>query len=164
MACAQCGAVPVVAVFYNDRAYCSFRCCHNAGDRSACGPSCGCTAYARKRRALRRHREQLRFMRNFIEEEGMGEELDAALDYADVPNFWLGQHPELDEDSDEPDPVRLLLDEEKARAQMLQAVQGALESQAIRRDLERARMQLEDERSRQAERSKQEEENIKRKR
>jgi hypothetical protein len=158
--------MPVVAVFYNDRAYCSFRCCHDAGDRSACGPSCGCTAYARKRRALRRHREQLRAMRDFIEQEGMGEEMDAMLDELDAPNYWLGRHPEFDEDSDEPDPVRLLIEEEKAREQMLEAVRGALESQTMRRDLERARMQLEDERSRQqeAERSRQDQENIKRKR
>ncbi len=152
MACQQCnGALPVVSFMWNDRAYCSTRCCHDAGDRSACRAGCGCTAYARKRRALRRHREQMRLMNRLIIDEGLGDELDFMLDVADAPNFWLGMHPELDEDSDQPDPERLLIDEEKARAQMLQAVQGALECQAIRRDLERARMELEDERSRRRE-------------
>jgi hypothetical protein len=93
----------------------------------------------------------MRIMNNLILEEGLGEELDIMLDELDAPNFWLGRHPELDEDSDQPDPERLLIDEDKARAQMLQAVQGALECQAIRRDLERARMELEDERSRRRE-------------
>ncbi len=95
----------------------------------------------------------MRVMNNLIVDEGLGEELDFLLEEEDAPNYWLGWHPELDEDSDQPDPERLLLDEDKARTQMLQAVQGALECQAIRRDLERARMELEDERSRRREES-----------
>ncbi len=152
MACHQCnGVLPAQPFGWNGHTFCSTRCCHDAGDRTACRSGCGCTAYARKRRALRRHRVQMRVMNNLILEEGLGEELDFLLDEQDAPNYWLGRHPELDEDSDQPDPERLLLDEDKARAQMLQAVQGALECQAIRRDLERARMELEDERSRRRE-------------
>jgi hypothetical protein len=93
----------------------------------------------------------MRVMNALIVDEGLAEELDFLLDEEGAPNFWLGRHPELDEESDKDDPERMLMDEHEARMQMLQAVQGALECQAIRRDLERARMQLEDERSKRQE-------------
>ena len=50
----------------------------------------------------------------------------------------------MGEGSDKEDPERMLLDERGARLQLLQAVQGALECQSMRRDLDRARMALED--------------------
>jgi hypothetical protein len=93
----------------------------------------------------------MRLMERLIVDEGLGEELDFLLDEENAPNFFLGMHDELDEGSDKEDPERALLDEREARLQMLQAVQGALECLAIRRDLERARMQLEDERARRQE-------------
>jgi hypothetical protein len=93
----------------------------------------------------------MRLMNRLIVDEGLAEELDQLLDEEGAPNFWLGMHDELDEGSDKEDPERALQDEREARMQMLQAVQGALECQAIRRDLERARMQLEDERARRQE-------------
>jgi hypothetical protein len=93
----------------------------------------------------------MRLMERLIVDEGLGEELEQLLEEEGAPNFWLGMDDEMDEGSDKEDPERALRDERGARMQMLQAVQGALECQAMRRDLERARMQLEDERARRQE-------------
>jgi hypothetical protein len=146
MACAQCAApLPAQPYLVYGRRYCNTRCAHEAGDRSVCRPGCGCTAYARKRRRLREHRQQMRVMDDVIAEAGLGDLLERRLiDETGNTSFWLGHSSDLDEGSDKEDPERLLLDERGARQQLLQAVQGALECQSMRRDLDRARMALED--------------------
>jgi hypothetical protein len=154
MACTQCGGpLPAQPRGWLGQPYCSTRCTHDAGDRTACRRGCGCTGYARKRRALRKHREQMRVMERLIMDEGLDEELGQRLAEADAPNFWLSTDDEMDEGSDAEDPERALLEEQRDRRNMLQAVRGALECQTLRRDLERARMQLEDECARTDERA-----------
>jgi hypothetical protein len=126
--------------------YCNTRCAHDAGDRTLCREGCGCTAYARKRRLLRKHRAAMRVMRDLIEEARMGDVLEERLAEEDAPNFWLDYDTDMDESSGAEDPEAQLRQELADRQQLVQAVQGALEAQALRRDLERARMQLEDKR------------------
>jgi hypothetical protein len=146
MACAQCqGPLPAQPYLVDGRLYCNTRCAHDAGDRTVCRAGCGCTGYARKRRRLREHRQQMRVMSDLIEEAQLGDVLEQRLiDETGNAGFWLGESSDLDEGSDKEDPERQLLDERGARQQMVLAVQGALECQAMRRDLDRARMALED--------------------
>jgi hypothetical protein len=141
MACAQCQApLPAQPYLVDGRLYCNTRCAHAAGDRTVCRDGCGCTAYARKRRRLREHRAQMRVMDDLIAEAGLERELEERLiEETGNTGFWMGQDSELDEGSDREDPERQLLDERGARLQLLQAVQGALECQTLRRDLDRAR-------------------------
>jgi hypothetical protein len=126
--------------------YCNTRCAHDAGDRSVCREGCGCTAYARKRRLLREHRAAMRVMRDLIEEARMADVLEERLAEEDAPDLWLDYDTDMDEDSGAEDPEAQLRQELADRQQLVQAVQGALEAQTLRRELERARMQLEDKR------------------
>jgi hypothetical protein len=146
MACAQCAApLPSRPYLVDGHRYCNTRCAHEAGDRTLCHDGCGCTAYARKRRRLREHRQQMRVMNDIIDEAQLADVLEERLiEETGNTGFWLDYDTDLDEGSDKEDPERLLLDERGARLQMLQAVQGALECQSMRRDLDRARMALED--------------------
>ena len=61
--------------------------------------------------------------------------------------FWLGTDSEMDEESDVSDPEQELRAAAADQSAMVQAVQGALECRGVLRDMERARMQLEDVRS-----------------
>jgi len=117
------------------------------------------TAYAFKRRMLRAHREEMRIMTDILIEHNLDEVLEARVVY-ETGEYGqrLGEHPQMDEDSDEPDPivalrreVRGLRDEATDRQAFIAAAQSAVSGQqnaevfdTMRRDLERARMTLED--------------------
>ena len=104
----------------------------------------------------------MRVMDDVIHENGLGEELeDRLVEETGNTNFWLASDSEnLDEPSDAEDPeeqLRATVDGLRAEAAdqraMVQAVQGALECRGVLLDLERARMELEDLRSRQQSRN-----------
>ena len=145
--------------FWQGRWYCINRCRHDAGDRSAClGWDCRCTRYAKKRRMLRTHRQQMRIMEQLIDDSDLTNELEEELIHeTGNTGFWLGLdngQDGLDEDSDQEDPeaqamqqVRALRQESSDRQSFLGAVQGALDHRALVSELERARMQLEDHRA-----------------
>ena len=138
--CSQCGAeLPLQAelrFFLDDRRMCNFKCMHAAGCRSHCGPGCGCTAYAIKRRMLREHRVLMRCMDALIVEHGLEAELDALWESNRDPRpgrgCGLDYDSELDELSDAEDPEQQLRAELADRSAMVQAVQGALECRQIR--------------------------------
>ena len=93
--CAHCRQLKPAggdSVAWQGRWYCSFVCSHDAGDRTNCGRrDCGCTGYARKRRLLREHRIAMRVMEEFLEEEGLDEELnDRMLFYTGDVSIFLG--------------------------------------------------------------------------
>ena len=163
LVCGHCNVLRATqGLWWQDRWFCGAVCSHAAGDRTSChGWSCGCTAYAKKRRWLRAHREELRIARDLIAERGLEAELENRL-IRETGNtaFWLGSDDELDEPSDADDPeeklraaVEGLRAEASDQRSMVQAVQGALECRCVQLDLERARMQLEDARSRARSRS-----------
>jgi len=142
--------------FWRDVWYCSRVCAHAAGDRTAClGWECGCTHYAKKRRLLRNHRENMRIMDDVIVDNGLEQELEHRLiEETGNTNFFLGLDEGLDEPSDAEDPeqklratVDSLRTEAADQSALVHAVQGALVCRAIATDLERARMRLEDHRS-----------------
>ena len=99
----------------------------------------------------------MRIMDDVILENGLGEELETRLvEETGNTNFFLGLDADLDEQSVAEDPEQQLratvggLRAEAAdQRSMVQAVQGALECRGVLLDLERARMELEDLRSRQ---------------
>ena len=136
LVCGQCRA-PFAAngLWWQERWFCCAVCSHAAGDRTACHKrSCGCTAYAKKRRWLRAHRDELRIARDLLAERGLDAELETRL-IAETGNtgFWLGFDDELDEPSDVEDPEAALRDEVAGlraeasdRTSMVQAVEGAL--------------------------------------
>ena len=148
--CSQCGVqlpAPPAGQFslrYLGRLLCSRECGHAAGDRSACLEwDCGCTRYAKKRRWLRAHREQMRIMDELIATYDLDEQLDTS--------FYLGSDSELDEQSDAEDPERHLRAEATDQRALVQAVQGALECRSVLQDVERAGMELADAASRRVE-------------
>ena len=112
---------------------------------------CGCTRYAKKRRALREHRIEMRIMTDVIHEHDLDEALEDRMTEETGNNGkWLGEC-SMDEDSDEEDPeatahltVHALRQESADMLNVVQAVRGALECRTVLTDLERARMQLED--------------------
>ena len=99
----------------------------------------------------------MRVMEDLIEQHGLSEELnDAMVEQTGNTTFWLGNDSFLDEPSDAEDPEQTLLaanaslrSEAADHSAMVQAVQGALECNQLQRELEHARMALEDMRSRQ---------------
>ena len=133
--CSQCGAaLPLEAplrYFYDDKRMCNLKCMHDAGSRAHCGPGCGCTAYAFKRRMLREHRQLMRCMQVIVSKNRLNEELaELWQDYCPVRcsrNICLASDPELDELSDAEDPEQQLRAELADRSAMIEAVQGALE-------------------------------------
>ena len=140
LVCGQCHAPRAAqGLWWQDRWFCGAVCSHAAGDRTAChGRSCGCTAYAKKRRWLRAHREELRIARDLIADHGLEAELENRL-IRETGNtgFWLGSDDELDEPSDADDPeetlrveVAGLRAEASDRTSMVQAVEGALRCRA----------------------------------
>ena len=129
--CSQCGnELPELAPFWNNKAFCTWKCAHAAGCRAKCGPGCGCTAYAKKRRRLREHRLLMRMMHMIIGDNGLQGELNAMV--ARFQNVFsqsipFCSDPELDELSDAEDPEQQLRAELADRSAMIEAVQGALE-------------------------------------
>jgi len=132
--------------FWRDQWMCSKECIHASGDRRICyGWDCGCTRYSKKRRLLREHRVQMRVMESLIAEEGLGERLeDIMVEETGESQFHLGTDSEMDEDSDQEDPEAALRDENKDKQAFLEAGRCILEAHAVKLDLERARMRLED--------------------
>ena len=140
-ACSQCGAdLPLEAplrYFLNNKRMCNSKCMHDAGWRGDCGPGCGCTGYAFKRRMLREHRELMRCMATIIHENCLDEELSDLWDNNREPGsrmICIDSDSELDEDSDVDDPEQQLRaelarahDELADRSAMIEAVQGALQ-------------------------------------
>ena len=134
-------------------AYCSKECRHQAGDRSACvGWNCGCTKYAKKRRLLTRHREEMRWTSDFISRHELDDVYTMEVESSWVINpFCLGFHKELDEDSDQEDP-ELALREALAKSNealaekssFVEAATAILEARGHAIELERSRMQMED--------------------
>ena len=117
-------------------------------DRNACkAAGCTCTPYAVKRRQLRHHRVQMRFMQDVIDDNDLTEEADDFF-IEDTGNngFWLGIDSDMDESSDEEDPMTTLIQENASVQHFLLLAQSMCEAGRIRLDLERARMQLEDHR------------------
>ena len=122
-------------IWWQERWFCGAMCSHAAGDRTACvGWACGCTAYAKKRRLLRAHREEMRIALDLLIEHGLEAEYESRL-IAETGNtgFCLAYVEDLDEPSDVEDPEAALRDEvaglraEAAdRTSMVQAVEGAL--------------------------------------
>ena len=141
VSCSQCGAeLPPQAelkVFLDGKRVCNFKCLHDAGSRAHCGPGCGCTAYAIKRRMLREHRTLMRCMDAIIAENGLDEELGALWRNERDPRpgraICLDYDPEMDEASDAEDPEQQLRAELADRSAMLEAVQGALECRQVRK-------------------------------
>ena len=94
----------------------------------------------------------MRIMDELIEENGLTSELEERLiEETGNTNFWLGVDSDMDELSDEDDPeemadsmVHRLYTEVQDKKSFVDAVQGALDNRAMARDLDRARMQLED--------------------
>ena len=91
-------------------------------------------------------------MMDLIEDEELEDELeDRMIEETGNTMFWLGVDPSgLDETSDCEDPMAVMpamrqeLDE---REDFVQAAKDILDSRAVKMDMERARMQLEDYRS-----------------
>ena len=119
-----------------------------------------CTAYAKKRRLLRRHRENMRVMEDLIQDHELDRELEERMiDQTGDTMFWLGHCEFMDEDSDQEDPEaalrRELADQSALRQEQadqsafVEAASGALQYRKVATDLERARMMLEDVCSRQ---------------
>jgi hypothetical protein len=120
-------------------------------DRRACkATGCTCTPYAVKRRQLRDHRAQMRFMQDVIDDNDLTEEADDFwIQDTENSGFWLGMDSDFDESSDEEDPMTTLIQENAENASVqhfLHLAQSMCEVGQIRLDLERARMQLEDRR------------------
>ena len=150
--CAMCGKEMTTEHFWGDAAYCSKECRHAAGDRSAClGWNCGCTKYAKKRRLLNRHREEMRIMTDLLEANGLGEELeDKIVEETGNTRFYLGFDTGLDgldEDSDQEDSELELRKEVLEKKSLIDAVTCALQNRGLATELERSRMQMEDFRS-----------------
>ena len=142
----------VAAAELRQCSYCRHRKLVCDESRLSCGEfycSYGCTAYAKKRRLLRQHRENMRVMDNLIQEHGLDQELeDRLIDETGNTNFFLGDDDFMDEDSEE-DPEAALRRELADQSAFVEAASGALQHRKVATDLERARMMLEDVRSRQ---------------
>ena len=115
------------------------------------------TPYAEKRRFLREHRVQMRVMQDLLDEAGLIEEYHAeVMVELDNAPYWLGFDDGpggMDEESDGEDPDAALrsqneqLRREAADQQaFIAAVQDLRAHEAMRLELERAHMQLEDRR------------------
>ena len=154
--CAQCGKLRYLRYRYMRRSHCDRRCAHDAGDRSLCWSwqDCGCTAYSKKRRLLREHREQLRIAEDILEENDLHEEYaERAAEETDGPDS-LAHLDFMDEGSDAEDPeaelrtenrlLRAELDDRDCTQQVIQLATASLDRGALVRDLERKSMFAED--------------------
>ena len=107
------------------------------------------------RRLLRDHRANMRIMEDLIDHHDLSSELDDLLiEHTGNTNFWLGEHEFMDEPSDAEDPEQTLRAANAAlrmaaadQSTMVLAAQQALECGRLQRDVEHARMALEDLRS-----------------
>ena len=110
----------------------------------------GTTGYSKKRRLLREHRKTMRVYEQTISELGPYAVMAFAdnLDQTDAQYWALDDLSELDETSDREDPEAELAKERDTTQAFVQAAQDALMAEALRRDLERKSMELEDLRSR----------------
>ena len=94
----------------------------------------------------------MRIMDDIIDEHGLSSELEERLiDETGNTNFFLGDVPEFDEDSDQEDPeavarqrVSALLKESEDKRAFVAAAQEARACRAAVTGMERARMQLEE--------------------
>ena len=113
------------------------------------------TPYAKKRRLLREHRQQMRVMEGFIEQHNLTEAYELEVAYElDTSVFWLGYDsgPDgMDEESccEEPEEAlqrdnEALRQEATDRQALISAIQDMGSYERIKLDLERARMRLED--------------------
>ena len=95
-------------------------------------------------------------MMDLIEDNGSDSELqEDMIAETGNTNYWLGYTSDMDEASDVEEPeaalkkeVAELRKEAADKNSVIQAVQGALECRSVLTDLERARMEVEDIRSR----------------
>ena len=155
--CQQCHVLkPLPGCFWLDNWFCSNVCRHDAGDRTACWNECGCTKYAKKRRLLRAHREEMRGMDHVIDNYGLQDELER-LTVAATGNTGLSLEYDsegLDESSDKEDPEKTLRQDIDAlrqdiddKSHFLDAASSTLMLRRMTTEVERARMQMEDMRS-----------------
>ena len=139
--CGHCRAPRAThGIWWQERWFCGAVCSHAAGDRTACRWACGCTAYAKKRRLLRAHREEMRIALDLLIEHGLEAEYESRL-IAETGNtgFCLVYSEDMDEPSDVEDPEAALRDEVAGlraeasdRTSMVQAVEGALRARRVR--------------------------------
>ena len=137
--CGKCHGPIVRARRWNDVDYCSRKCCHDAGDRRHCRRGvCGCTGFAIKRRQLREHRQQMRVMWEVIMACGFADEVEDAMEeegYSD--RVW--EHAEMDERSDEEDPMVTQANELSNIDSIVQMSRNLVELAEVRRGLKRTR-------------------------
>jgi hypothetical protein len=139
-----------------DNFYCSFECAHTAGNRNNCKPGCGCTGFERMCNENRMLRTSMQVMDSIIENHDL---LDEHFEWsgavgAHVFNPWH----EPEEESDPEKALHAQVATLRAEVAALRAERNELESLrvitsmaaatldhgAIVRDVERARMALED--------------------
>ena len=137
--CGKCRGPIVRARRWNDVDYCSRKCCHAAGDRRHCRRGvCGCTGFAIKRWQLREHRQQIRLMWEVIIACGFTDEVEEALEEEGYPErVW--EHAEMDEGSDEEDPMVTQANELSSIDSIVQLSHNMVELAGVRCDLKRAR-------------------------
>jgi len=110
------------------------------------------TDYARLRRLLREHRQEMRIMDDLIVENNLELELVVCtIAKTGKPGFYLGIDEDMDIDSEEEDPQAKLLKEvealrsaERERQSFITAASQVSDFRKILLDLERARMSAED--------------------
>ncbi len=105
------------------------------------------TGYSKKRRLLREHRKTMRVMEEVILESGLHRRFHQKLMDTDAQDWCVDSNSELDENSDKEDPEAELKKESDKTHDFVQAARDALECEALRRDLERKSMMLEDRRA-----------------
>lgn len=87
----------------------------------------------------------MRYMQDVIDDAGL-EADDFFIEATGNTGHWLGIDSDMDESSDEEDPMVTLIQENASVQHFLLLAQSMCEAGRIRLDLERARMQLEDHR------------------
>jgi len=105
------------------------------------------TGYSKKRRLLREHRKTMRVMEDVILESGLDHWFQQKLRETDAQDWGVSSNSELDETSDKEDPEAELKKESDKTHDFVQAARDALECEALRRDLDRKSMMLEDRRA-----------------
>lgn len=94
---------------------------------------------------LREHRAEMRIMQEVIEDHGLEDEVqDLVIAETGNTGFWLGMDLNLDEASDAEDPELELRKERDEKLAFVQVAKDILGQRGIARDLECARMELED--------------------
>ncbi len=128
--------------------YCCRECSHNAGYHSL---HCPCTTYVKRRRYLREHREQMRVMQGIINENGLGGQCaERMVDDTGNTAFLLSHIAAWDDGSDVEDPddpcvfAANVAAEAADREALIDAVGGMTEHHALRQEIARLRVQLED--------------------